>query len=122
MVNVLARDYSREFAKALARMGTPGTFGRAKDAPGTPGLALKFLMKHPGLRDDAIVNSYGINAQIITLPPLAEFLDTPPEKFDWVIEAGTAGKDLPYVFDSVVRKEFGGVLIAWTAFVRGKGA
>lgn len=113
----IAQDIVSQLALVLASQGITGTFGRAKDpATSTP---VRFLMKHPGLRDEAIVNSYGVNAQIITLAHSDDFAATPPEKFDFIIEANGA---LPYVFDAVVRREVAGVVVAWTAYIKGKGA
>lgn len=115
----IASDMVAQLAKVIASEGTDGVFGRAKDPKGTAGLPVRFLMKHPGVRDDAIVNSYGVSAQVITLPALAEFMATPPEKFDFVVQ--DTASPVPYVFDAVVRREVGGVVVAWTAYVRGKG-
>jgi hypothetical protein len=83
---------------------------------------VRFLMKHPGLRDDAIVNAYGVDAQIITLPYLSQFVTDPPDKFDFVVQVPADGVELRYVFDAVVRREVDDKTIAFTAYVRGQGA
>jgi hypothetical protein len=116
----IASDMVAQLALAVASQGVAGTFGRAKDPAAA--VPVRFLMKHPGVRDEAIVNAYGVSAQIITLPHIAEFAAAPPEKFDFVIEDVDAARPLPYVFDAVVRREVAGVVIAWTAYVKGKGA
>jgi len=108
-----------QLARVVASQGIDGTFGRAKDP--VAAIPVRFLMKHPGVREEAIVNAYGVSAQIITLPHTAEFAAAPPEKFDFVIQDADS-EPLPYVFDAVVRREVAGVVVAWTAYVRGKGA
>ena len=115
----IAQDMVAQLASVVASQGIAGTYGRAKDPAAA--IPVRFLMKHPGLRDEAIVNAYGVSAQIITLPHSAAFAATPPEKFDFVVQDADANP-LPYVFDAVVRREVAGVVIAWTAYVKGKGA
>ncbi len=115
----IAQDMIAQLASVVASQGIAGTFLRAKDSAAA--IPVRFLMKHPGVRDEAIVNAYGVSAQIITLPHIPEFAATPPEKFDAVVEDADANP-LPYIFDAVVRREVAGVVIAWTAFVKGKGA
>jgi hypothetical protein len=115
-----AHDFINQLAYVLAREGQAGVLTHAGDPDDAPGVALKFLLRHPSLRDEAVVNSYGINALIITMPHVPAFVVTPPEKFD-ILKRQT-GDPLPYVLDSVVRRETGGVVVAWTAYVRGRGA
>ena len=117
----IASDMVTQLAAVIATQGIDGTFGRAKD-PGAAPTRVRFLMKHPGVRDEAVINSYGVNAQIITLANSADFAATPPEKFDYVIQDADDANPLPYVFDAVVRREVAGVVVAWTAYVKGKGA
>ncbi len=80
----IATDMVAQLANVVASQGIDGTFGRAKDPAAS--IPVRFLMKHPGVRDEAIVNAYGVNAQVITLPHTAEFAATPPEKFDFVVQ------------------------------------
>ena len=113
----VASDLINGLAAALAIAGTDGMLGRAKDAD-APGVPVRFLMSHPRLRDEALINSYGIDAHVITLPcSNAELAAAPPEKFDYIDHEGSER----YVFDAVIRKEVGGVPIAWTCFMRGRG-
>lgn len=116
----IAQDFVAQLARVLANpsQGQRGILTRAKDAL-APGVPVTFLLRHPSLRDEAIVNSYGVDALVITMPHLPEFTTTPPEKFDVLTRA--AGDALPYVFDAVVRREVGDVIVAWTGFVKGKG-
>ena len=116
----IASDMVTQLGRVVASQGIAGTFGRAKDAAAA--IPVRFLMKHPGVRDEAIVNAYGVNAQIITLPHIQAFADVPPEKFDFVLQDADQANPLPYVFDAVVRREVAGVVVAWTAYVKGKGA
>lgn len=117
----IASDMVLQLSRVVASQGIDGSFGRAKDPQGAP-IPIRFLMKHPGLRDEAIVNAYGVNAQIITLPHSEAFAATPPEKFDFVVQDADQAIRLPYVFDAVVRREVAGVIVAWTAYVKGRGA
>lgn len=113
----LAADLTLALSQSIAVAGVSGTFGRAKDAAGTPGITMRFLMKHPSVRDEAIINSYGVSAQIITIPATPVLVANPPEKFDHVDQGGAR-----YVFDAVIARTVSDVVIAWTAYVRGKGA
>lgn len=119
-MTTISQDMITQLALVIAAQGISGTFGRAKD-PATS-IPVRFLMKHPGMRDEAVVNSYGVNAQIITLPHSDDFATTPPEKFDFITEDAAGASSLPYVFDAVLRREVAGVVVAWTAYVKGKGA
>lgn len=114
----IAQDMINELARVLASQGSSGDFGRAKDAAAPP-LAVRFLIKHPSVRDEAIVNAYGVSAQIITLPALPEFVALPPERFDFIVQQPS---DAPYIFDAVVPRIVAGVIVAFTAFVKGKGS
>lgn len=116
----IAADMIRQLGYTVAREGVLGTFGRAKDS--AVAIPVRFLMKHPGLRDDAIVNAYGVDAQIITLPYIDEFVTEPPDKFDFVVQTPASGIELRYVFDAVVRRVVSDTTIAFTAYVKGQGA
>ena len=117
----IASDMVAQLANVLASQGTGGVLRRASDLP-SDGVPVRFLVRHPGLRDDGIVNAYGVNAQVITLPHLAAFDAEPPEKFDALEETLSDASTRTYVFDAVTRKHFAGVTIAWTAYCRGRGA
>ena len=116
----IAQDIIAQLGNVLATQGHPGAFYR-KSAP-TVAVPVRFLMRHPGLRDEAVVNAYGMNAQIITLAHIPEFITEGPDKFDRIVQDIDAANPLPYVFDAVVRREVGGVVIGWTAYVKGKGS
>jgi hypothetical protein len=116
----IAQDMIAQLAGVLASQGIPGVFYRqGVQQSGGTGTPLRFLKRHAGLRDEAVVNTYGINAQIITLAHSPEFEAREPEQFDAVVQALDAAKPIPFVFDAVVRREVAGVVIAWTAFIRG---
>jgi hypothetical protein len=123
MSSSIARDMVKRLSMLLASEGIDGLLirGATADLP-SDGIALRFTMRHPGVRDELIVNAYGVNAQIITLPHLAAFNDEPPEKFDALEETLRDGSTRVYVFDAVTRRHFGGVTVAWTAYCRGRGA
>lgn len=115
----VAHDMITQLSYVLAREGQSGLLRRASDEPDAVGLPVRFLMKHPSLRDEAIVNAYGVDALVVTMPQIPTFIVQPPEKFD--VLTRETDDPLPYVFDSVVRREVGGVIVAWTAFIKGKG-
>lgn len=115
-----AQDVINQLALVLAREGATGRLIHVNDPPGTPGVTLRFLVKHPSLRDESIVNAYGVNAQIVTMSHQPEFETAPPEKFDRIERV--TGDPLPYVFDAVVRREVAGIVVGWTGFIKGKGA
>lgn len=119
----IASDMVAQLARVVSTQGHTGRLMRAANAdlPGD-GVPVRFLMRHPGVRDDAVVNSYGVNAQIITLPHTTAFAAVPPEKFDLIEEDPPGPGARRYVFDAVLPREVGGMVVAWTAFVRGKGA
>jgi hypothetical protein len=113
----IAADLITGLAQALALAGTDGVLGRAKD-PDAAGVPVRFLLRHPSVRDEAIVNAYGVDAHIITIPcSIGELVDAPPEKFDFIDHAGGER----YVFDAVLRRTVSGVAIAWTCYMKGKG-
>ena len=108
--------------RALAMGGTDGILVRSSDPGYTPS-AVRFLLRHPGPRDDAIVNAYGIGALIITLPHRAEFDTNPPRKFDTlVLDKVDPDAETRYGFEAVVNRQVDNVSVAWTCYVRGKGA
>jgi hypothetical protein len=119
----IARDMVTQLAHVLASQGIDGVLirGATADLP-SDGVAVRFLMRHPGVRDENIVNAYGVNAQIITLAHLPAFNAEPPEKFDALEETLSDGSTRVYVFDAVTRRHFAGVTVAWTAYSRGRGA
>jgi hypothetical protein len=105
-----------QLAQTLAREGICGAFVRAGADPAT-GINVRFLMRHPGVRDEAIVNTYGTGAQIITLAHLPPFTTDPPARFDYLLEGG----EFRYVFDSFVRRAVGDTTVAWTVYCKGLG-
>jgi hypothetical protein len=109
-------DYAAQLAQVVALGGTNGMLGRGT-APTAPGVPVRFLLKHPSVRDEAIVNAYGVNAHVITIPCTPELLPVPPEKFDFIDHVNGER----YVFDAVLRREVAGVAIAWTCYMRGEG-
>ena len=119
-MSAIAHDMAASLARVLATEGMPGVFVRATQANEYPeaGIPVRFLMRHPGVRDEVIANAYGVNAQIITLPHCYDFNAKPPQKFDAVVE----GEAVRYVFDAVLPRVVGGCIVAWTAYCRGSGA
>lgn len=107
----------RALAAVLASEGMSGRFYRANETEASA-VPVRFLLRHAGVRDEAIVNAYGVGAQIITLAAVPPFDCAPPQKFDRIVQ----GAHLLYVFDAVIPRTVGDVLIAYTAYVRGKGA
>jgi hypothetical protein len=120
MLSVQAQVMVGQLARVLATEGMSGTFVRAQADQGDPcgnGMSVKFLLRHPSTREDAIVNAYGVNAQIVTLAHCDEFAQRPPQKFDVLVQG-----EERYVFDAVTRRAVGDVVVGWTGFCRGKGA
>lgn len=113
----IAQDLASQLTRAVATQGTSATFYRAKVAS-DPGVAVRFMLRHAGNRDEAIANAYGVNAQVLTFAHAAPFTSQPPEKFDYVVHAGGER----YVFDAVLPRQVDDIVIGWTAYVRGKGA
>lgn len=113
----IARDMVQHLAHALDAAAMTGLYFKAADDEAAPGVPVRFLLRHPGVRDEAIVNAYGVNAQILTFAAEGPFAAVAPEKFDRVVQAGA----LRYVFDAVLRRSVGDVVIGYTAYVRGKG-
>lgn len=112
----IAADVAQQLRRVIASQGCSGTFHRAADATG-PGAPVRFLLRHPSVRDDAVVNAYGVNAQILTFD--AGAFTPPPETFDSVLHAGNGAR---YVFDAVVPRIIADEVVGWTAYVRGDGA
>lgn len=115
----VAQTMVQQLARVLASEGMSGLFVRAGQNPQDTGVPIRFLLRHPGVRDDAIVNAYGVNAQIITMAHCACFDQEGPEKFDYLLQGPR--EDLRYVFDAVTARVVGNVTVAWTAYCRGKG-
>jgi hypothetical protein len=109
-------DFTRELAAALRLGGTEGGLIRASD-PAAPAIPVRFLLSHPSRRDEAIVNAYGVNALVITLPATKELLEAPPAKFDLIVLDGAKR----YALDSVLLRQVGNRPVAFTCFVKGKG-
>jgi len=105
-----------QLAAVLSREGMSGSYVRA-GADEATGVPVRFLLRHPGVRDDAIVNAYGVGAQIVTLAHAPMFAAMPPGKFDSLLQASGAR----LVFDSAVPRALGDVVVAWTAYCRGAG-
>lgn len=115
----IAQDMITRLAASLASEGVPGKFYRqGVQQSGGAGTPLRFHLRHASLRDEAIVNAYGVNAQIITLAHSADFAALAPDQFDAVTQDIDA-PPVPIVFDAVVRRVVGGVVVAWTAYVKG---
>ena len=116
-----AATAANELARALALLGMAGAYYRPDDDQSGPGVPVRFLLRHPGgmrgLRDEPIANAYGVDAQIITLAHVGPFTTRAPQKFDAIVQGG----HLRYVFDAVICRAVDGAVIAWTAYVRGKG-
>lgn len=119
---MLAHQYIAQLKRALAVGGTLGKLMRAKDPAGTP-LPIRFLLKHPGVRDEAIVNSYGVDALILTIEVQPALVQLPPEKFDRVIfdDPSLPATPYSYALSDVLVRQVNNVPVAFTAYVKGKG-
>ena len=106
----------RSLMQSIRMLGVSGQLVRAKD-PEAGALQLRFLRTHPQRRDEMIVNAYGINALVLTFPPLAELVATPPAKYDLVL-VGTPEQPT-YALDTVLARMVDDTLVAFTAYVRG---
>lgn len=106
----------RSLNVSIRMLGVSGKLVRADDPTGEP-LALRFLRMHPQRRDEAIVNAYGINALVLTLPPLPELLAQPPKKFDLLLVA--TPEQPSYALDTVLTRMLDDTVVAFTAYVRG---
>ncbi|WP_088956331.1 hypothetical protein [Variovorax sp. HW608] len=102
---------------SIRMLGVSGQLVRASDPDASP-LPLRFLRTHPQRRDEQIVNAFGINALILTLPPIAELLAKPPAKYDLVL-VGTPEQPT-YALDTVLARMLDDTVIAFTAYVRGR--
>lgn len=122
MSNAIAQDYIRELAMALRLGGTDGGLIRASDPTAEP-FPVRFLLSHPNRRDEAIVNAYGINALVLTIPASAQLVAEPPVKFDLIVfNLNTLpGGSKPYSLDSVLMRQVANTPVAFTCYVKGKG-
>lgn len=112
----IAADFTRHLARLLAIGGTDGTL-LYQDDPTGPGVPIRFALNHPLTRDDAIVNAYGVNALVLTIPVSPALLAKPPRKFD-VVRVKHAK---PYVLDAVKLHQVDNTGVAFTGYVKGKG-
>lgn len=107
----------RSLHLSIRTLGVSGQLVRADDPDGAA-LQLRFLRTHPQRRDELIVNAFGINALILTFPPLDELLAKPPVKYDLVL-VGTPDQPT-YALDTVLSRMLDDTIIAFTAYVRGR--
>jgi len=117
----VAPRFIAHLSRMLAEGGTDGSFVYA-DTPDMQPMPVRFLLNHPGLRDESIINAYGVNALILTFPATPEFKARPPRKFDLVVfdvDQGATGAK-PYALDSVKLHQANNTAVAWTAYLRGK--
>lgn len=112
----IASDFIANLSRMLALAGTDGELVYAEDSMG-PRTPIRFLLNHPTMRDEAVVNAYGISALVLTMPATADLLAKPPRKFDVVLVKGAK----PYALDAVKHHQAGNTVVAFTAYVKGKG-
>jgi hypothetical protein len=98
------------FERAVADLGVPASWERAKVEGSAARLTVGF--RTAGVKDEAIVNAYGINAVIMTV--LASEALVPPEKFDSFIVQGVR-----HTADAVHPVNLNGEVIGWKVYVRG---
>lgn len=122
----IASDFIANLNRMLSLGGTDGFLVYA-DSPTVPPFAVRFLLGHPLMRDEALINAYGVNALVITLPATPTLLAKPPKKFDLILLAKppttppTTGLTAPYALDAVKLHQLANTAVAFTAYVKGKG-
>lgn len=116
----IATDFIANLGRMLQLGGTDGSLIYA-DAPNDDPVPVRFLLNHPLSRDEAIVNAYGVNALVLTIPATAALLPKPPKKFDLIVfDLNQGAGATPYALDSVKLHQLLNTPVAWTAYVKGK--
>ena len=98
--------------KTLDALGSPCHYVNVKSS-NTLDIVAGF--KTAGVRDEAIVNAYGVGAKIITVK--ASDFTTPPEKFDTF---QFDGNNETYKADTVNPKHIGAEVVFYTIYIKGK--
>lgn len=98
------------FERTIADLGVPASWERAKAGGAAATVTVGF--RTAGVRDEAIVNAYGINAVIMTMR--ASEAPVPPEKFDSFVVHGVR-----HTADAVHPVNLNGDVIGWKIYVRG---
>jgi len=100
----MLEDLKKGFKTTIKFLGTDATF---KHKP------VKLGFKTAGVKDEEVVNSYGLGAKIITID--IDTINVTPKKFDFIHVDSNK-----YVFESVHPIYLGGNQVGWKAFVKGK--
>ncbi len=100
----------RQFDSVVGSLGVPAGWSRAKAPSPVHDVIVGF--KTAGVKDTEVVNSYGINAVIMTLR--ASDVSVAPEKFDSFSING-----IRHTADAVHTVNLGGQVIGWKIYVRG---
>jgi len=116
MPSAIAAAAIQSLHVSIRMLGMSGQLVRSKD-PEAPPLQLRFLRNHPQRRDEQIVNAFGINALVLTFPPIDELLAKPPARYDLIL-VGTPEQPT-YALDTVLTRMLDDTVIAFTAYVRG---
>lgn len=101
---------------SIRMLGVSAQLTRASDPDG-PALQLRILRTHPQRRDEQVVNAFGVNALVLTFPPLPELLAKPPAKYDLVL-LGTPDQPT-YALDTVLTRMVDDTVTAFSAYIRG---
>ena len=97
-------DVRRGFKEAISILGTNATF---------KGNAVTLGFKTAGVKDEEVVNAYGVGSKIITID--IDTINVIPKKFDFIhIDSNK------YVFEAVHPIYLSDKQIGWKAFVKGK--
>lgn len=109
MGQAIRQAFKASFDATIDTVGVPAVF---ETADGGSTHALTVGHKTAGLRDEPIINAYGIDAVVISIK--ADDLPAAPKKFDRLTIAGTIN-----VLHDVREVNLGGVVIGWKCYVRG---
>jgi limonene-1,2-epoxide hydrolase len=103
-----------QYRSVINRLGFPGTFEKVK--PPHTRINIARIGQRALRPDDALVNSYGVGARIVTIAA-ADLPGVVPEKFD-AVRIG----DERIVFEHVepAHEPGSGKVIGWRCYVKGK--
>ena len=107
----MASKIQAAFANAFGLLSTPAVWTQAKPPHATKNIEVG--IKTASVRDEAIINAYGVGAKIITMK--ASDFTTPPEQFDQIAIGGET-----YVLADVHSSVIGNVVQFHKGYVRGK--
>lgn len=98
------------FEYNIGQLSVPATWERAKNQAFSGVIPVSF--KTAGVKDEAIINAYGINAVIMVVRAIDTAI--PPEKFDSFVIEGVR-----HTADAVHPIHLNGSIVGWKIYVRG---